>query len=132
MKNTLTFRTKYVWRFLVAIFVLISGGIIYYLFSPAESQFFPQCPFHFLTGYDCPGCGSQRAIHNLLHLKIKEAFLSNPLLVVAIPFLIFGIYLEYFGGKERHPKIRKALYSKRAIYVILAIIILFWVGRNLI
>ncbi|MBB4034666.1 hypothetical protein GGR21_000553 [Dysgonomonas hofstadii] len=106
------------------------GGILFYLFSPEESGFFPVCPFHYLTGYDCPGCGSQRALHHLSHLHLREAFLSNPLLIIAIPFLISGIYLEYFGGKERHPEIRKALYSKRAVYIILAIIILFWIGRN--
>jgi len=128
----LAINKKYKKRIAVIALVLVAGGIVFFLFSPEESRFFPQCPFHYLTGYDCPGCGSQRSLHHLSHLNIKGAFLSNPLLVIAIPFLIFGIYLEYFGGKERHPRIRKALYSKRAVYIILAIIILFWIGRNII
>ncbi len=127
-----TVKKKYKQNLITILIILTIGGLIYYLFSPEESAFFPQCPFHFLTGYDCPGCGSQRAIHHLLHLNIRSAFLSNPLLILFIPFLILGIYLEYFGGKERHPHIRKALYSKRAIYIILIIIIVFWIGRNII
>ena len=123
---------KYKQRFTIIVVTLIAGGIIFYLFSPEESKFFPQCPFHYLTGLDCPGCGSQRAVHHLLHLDIKNAFLCNPLLVVAVPYLIFGVYMEYFGGKECLPKTRKALYGKRAACIILVVIILFWIGRNII
>lgn len=112
--------------------ILIGGGLIYFLFSPEESVFFPKCPFHVITGLDCPGCGSQRAIHHLLHLQFKEAFLSNPLLIVAIPYLILGLYIEYFGGKEKYPRMKQLFYSRKAIYIVLIIIIAFWIGRNLI
>lgn len=112
--------------------LLIAGGIIYYLFSPEESSLFPQCPFHAVTGLDCPGCGSQRAVHHLLHLQIKDAFSTNPLLIIAIPYILICIYLEYFGGKEKYPRIRQSLYSRKAIYTVLLTIILFWIGRNLI
>jgi len=123
---------KYKQRFAVMALAMIAGGIVFFLFSPTESKFFPQCPFHYITGYDCPGCGSQRAVHYLLHFDIKNAFLSNPLLILAIPYLIFGVYMEYFGGKEKLPKIRKSLYGKRAACIILILIVLFWIGRNII
>lgn len=123
---------KYYWRRFGAIaFVLIVGGLIFYLFSPEDSQFFPQCPFHYLTGLDCPGCGSQRAIHHLLHFRFTEALRSNPLLVVAIPYVILGVYIEYFGGKEKCPRVKQLFYNRTAIIVVLIIIVLFWIGRNL-
>ncbi|MDR1503300.1 MAG: DUF2752 domain-containing protein [Prevotella sp.] len=122
----------YIRRLLGIAILLIAGGILYYLFSPEESFLFPQCPFHAVTGLDCPGCGSQRAAHHLLHLQIKEAFNSNPLLILAIPYILICIYLEYFGGKERYPRIRQSLYRRKAIYAVLLVIILFWIGRNLI
>ncbi|WP_231496769.1 DUF2752 domain-containing protein [Prevotella sp. 10(H)] len=125
-------KSKYLPKILVISILLLIVSIVYYLFSPEESVFFPQCPFHSLTGLDCPGCGSQRAIHHLLHLHIKDAFLSNPLLILGIPYILFCLYLEYFGGKQKHPSIRKILYSRNAVYAVLIIIILFWIGRNLV
>ncbi|HMM01651.1 MAG: DUF2752 domain-containing protein [Dysgonomonas sp.] len=119
-------------RLLGIAILLVAGGIIYYLFSPGESSLFPKCPFHTITGLDCPGCGSQRAVHHLLHLQIKDAFTSNPLLIVAIPYILTYTYLEYLGGKEKYPRVRQSLYSRKAIYAVLLVIILFWIGRNLI
>ena len=84
-----------------------------------------------VKGFDCPGCGSQRAIHHLLHFRLKDAFTSNPLLILAIPYLIIGIYFEYFGGKEKYPTARKTLFGKRAIIIVLILIVLFWIGRNI-
>lgn len=121
----------YIRRLLGIAILLFTGGVIYYLFSPAESSCFPQCPFHTVTGLDCPGCGSQRAMHHLLHFRIIDAFTSNPLLIAAIPYILICIYLEYFGGKEKSPRLRRSLYSKGAIYMVLIVIILYWIGRNL-
>ena len=123
-------KTKYLYTAIVLL-LAIAGGI-YFFFSPEESSFFPQCPFHTLTGWDCPGCGSQRAAHYLLHLQLKDAFLSNPLLIIAIPYLVAGIYFEYFGGKEKFPKVQIILFGQKAIIFIFILIILFWIGRNII
>lgn len=124
--------TKNITKVTVITTIIIVGIAIYFVFSPEESKYFPQCPFHHFTGLDCPGCGSQRAIHSLLHFKIKDAFLYNPLLVLFIPYIIMGVYMEYFGGKEKYPKMRRILMGRNAILVILVIVILFWIGRNLI
>lgn len=125
-------KSQYIKRIIGIAILLVIFGIIYFLFSPEESQFFPKCVFHTLTGWDCPGCGSQRAAHHLLHLEIKKAFLSNPLLMIGFPYIIIAVYFEYFGGKERFPKTRKILFGKNAITIIFILIILFWIGRNII
>jgi hypothetical protein len=57
-----------------------------YLHDP-ENGGFLSCPFRLLTGLLCPGCGSQRAAHDLLHLRIADAFRHNGLLVASIPLL---------------------------------------------
>lgn len=46
------------------------------------------CPFKFLTGLDCPGCGGLRAVNNLTDLDFAGAASSNLLFIVAIPFLL--------------------------------------------
>jgi hypothetical protein len=57
---------------------------------------FPECPFHRLTGLYCPGCGTIRAIHALLHGDPLSAFRYNPLAVLSLPLLIL-LALESAG-----------------------------------
>lgn len=45
------------------------------------------CPFHWLTGLNCPLCGAQRMIVALAHGSVAEAFVLNPGLFVGIPLL---------------------------------------------
>ncbi|HYH57581.1 MAG TPA: DUF2752 domain-containing protein, partial [Anseongella sp.] len=71
---------------LAGVIVLLS---LYFFFDPSLAGFFPPCPFKRLTGLDCPGCGSQRALHALLNLHVGAAFRFNPLLLTAIPFLAY-------------------------------------------
>ena len=58
-----------------------------YAIDPAKTQVFPPCPFHALTGLYCPGCGSLRALHHVLHGDLRAASGLNPLMVVSIPVL---------------------------------------------
>lgn len=70
---------------------VVSAGIavlaFLYFFNPQEIPSFPRCPFLALTGLKCPGCGTLRGIHSLLHLRFADAWAYNPLMVVSIPFL---------------------------------------------
>ena len=57
-------------------------------FDPnAADSVLPPCPFLALTGWLCPGCGSTRALHALLHGDLGQALAMNPLLVVSMPLL---------------------------------------------
>lgn len=62
-------------------------AMVFFVFEPGESRLFPSCPFHWATGLFCPGCGSQRALHDLLHLRVDDAFRHNPALILALPLL---------------------------------------------
>lgn len=94
------------------ILLCIVGMIIFYVFDPEAHTFFPKCPFLVATGYECPGCGSQRAIHRLLHFDVKGAFVQNTLILFLVPYLLFGAYLAFFGGKERFPRLEKNIFRK--------------------
>ncbi len=116
----------------IAITIVVVGMLlVFYTLDPAEQPVFPRCPFLLLTGYECPGCGSQRAIHSLLHLDFRAAFRYNALMVVAIPYILVGIYLQYFGGSRRHPKVEKALFGRWSALTVLVLVLVFWIGRNL-
>ncbi len=105
---------------------------IYSYFNPYKVDFFPKCPFLYLTGYKCPGCGSQRAIHYLFNFDINHAFKENMLLVISIPYLILGAYFDSIKVKtEKQLRVRKFLFGQKAIMVILFIVISFWILRNI-
>lgn len=119
-------------RYIIA---LIIGGVaavvIYALFDPTEYAFFPKCPFLLLTGgLRCPGCGSQRALHSLLHLEFKEAFLYNPLIIISIPFIILLCTASLC--KESHPHFYNTLNSSIVSRSLLTIVIIWWILRNII
>lgn len=67
----------------------LAGAGVLFAFDPAAWAFFPRCPFHLLTGLLCPGCGSQRALHALLHLDLAGAARHNALLVASLPFFAY-------------------------------------------
>ena len=53
-------------------------------FDPATTWWFPSCPFHALTGWLCPLCGSLRAIHALLTGSPLAALAFNPITVAGL------------------------------------------------
>jgi hypothetical protein len=104
--------------------------VLYKTFDPA-SGLFPKCPFRQVTGLQCPGCGSQRALHHLLNIEIKQAFALNPLLILSIPYIIVGYLFEVLPIGEKGLRVRKFLFGTKAIIAILIIIIGFAIWRNL-
>lgn len=56
----------------------------------------PPCPSEWLTGLFCPGCGTTRALHALLHLDVRGALAMNPLLVLSLPFVALLLANQFF------------------------------------
>ena len=72
--------------------IIAAVGILSAAFlDPEQVSWFPKCPIHNLTGLDCPGCGTARAVHAAAHGKWVEAIRFNPILVVTLPFLAVSI-----------------------------------------
>jgi hypothetical protein len=85
----------------MALGVVVAGGVlILYVVNPAASSIYPPCPLHSLTGLYCPGCGSLRAMHQLLHGEIWAAVRLSPLMVASIPVLCL---LLAFRNRPYHP-----------------------------
>jgi len=59
--------------------------LLLFFFDPATSSFYPPCLFSTLLGMQCPGCGSLRAAHQLLHGNLREAWALNPALIIVGP-----------------------------------------------
>lgn len=122
---------KRTWYIIALIIGGVAAAVIYGLFDPTEYAFFPKCPFLLLTGgLRCPGCGSQRALHSLLHLEFKEAFLYNPLIIISIPFIILLCTASLC--KESHPHFYNTLNNSIVSRSLLVIVIVWWILRNII
>ena len=108
--------------------VLLLLILVYYSFNPSNMAIFPKCPFLLLTGLKCPGCGSQRAIHCLLHFDIIGATKYNFLLVAFFPIIVILIYAEMMKGKN--PALYVKLHKAKFVWTILGIVVSWWIIRN--
>ena len=118
-------------RFTAAgIWLALAAGTVYLLiFEPGRSGFFPPCPFRTITGFTCPGCGSTRGMHLLLHGDVLGAFQFNPLLLLSLPFLIFALVRYTHAAVNGGPLKTNSLNAKY-IWVIFVVIVGFWIFRN--
>lgn len=114
---------------LVVAAVLLASGFIYYVLDPSASTLFPRCTFLSLTGYKCPGCGTQRAVHALLHGDVAGAFSYNALLLVAVPWLALCLFAE--SRRERDPRLYARLNAPLLIWLFLAMVVIWWILRNI-
>lgn len=114
----------------IIIFVIVIAAIFLYFLNPEEVSIFPRCPFLLTTGYKCPGCGIQRALHDILHFRFLDAIRHNIFIVFAIPYILTGVYVEYFGGKYKYPKLNKILFGGWSAVVVIFVVVVYWIGRN--
>jgi hypothetical protein len=127
--------SKFMFRFAkfrisVGMLVAAVGVVLLRLYDPATSGIFPPCPVHYLTGWYCPGCGSLRALHALLHGDLLQAWAMNPLTVMLLPFLTYGLISEVLL-RTRGLRLPEPALSAGHIRALFAVIVLFGVVRNL-
>ena len=118
--------------------LLWAGGLVavavafalYFTFDPGREILAPKCPLLMATGLKCPGCGSQRMLHALLHGDIAAAWRFNALLFLLVPFLIaLGVAS---AGRKRWPAFYRRINSIPVIVAVTAVIIGWFVLRNFI
>ena len=71
----------------LAVAALVVAGVLNMLDPFSASTVLPPCLFHALTHLYCPGCGTTRALHALLHGNLALAMQMNPLTVIALPLI---------------------------------------------
>ena len=71
-------------RYSIALAVLV----IYYILRSVELLSVP-CPFHYVTGLKCPGCGMTRSLHQLLHGRVWDSLILNPAVITALASYLF-------------------------------------------
>lgn len=110
---------------------LLAATVVGYVgaVDPNQAGHYPTCPFLFVTGLYCPGCGSLRAVHALAHGDVPEALSRNPLTVLSVPLLVA---LWVLWTRRRLTGRRRSWAAPGwAIWGLLAVVIAFWILRNL-
>ena len=116
---------------LAAVLLVVGVGLgLLYAFNPAEAKFFPPCPLNKLTGLHCPGCGTTRALHHLLHGRVGRAFDYNPLLVASMPWIVYALGRDGYRFVLPRPTASRRL-RPWALWTIAAVVIAYGVARNL-
>ncbi|MGH9958690.1 MAG: DUF2752 domain-containing protein, partial [Pyrinomonadaceae bacterium] len=106
-----------------------AAGIFLYVIEPAKVTFLPLCPVRALTGFQCPGCGTTRGLHQLLHGNLVAAFELNPLLILSLPFLLYATLRFTILVLRGRPIARNTL-SPKYILTIFGVVLFFWIFRN--
>lgn len=121
------------WPVGLGVFGLV-GALILHLFDPSQDESpYPTCPFLLLTGLQCPGCGTTRALALLTHGDLLGAISMNPLTVLLLPFLLL-VHVRWLVGTLRPSRVRlrpEPDLPTWAMLTILAGIVAFGVLRNL-
>lgn len=96
--------------------------------DPNEAGHYPTCPWLFVTGTWCPGCGTLRAVHALAHGDLEVALARNPLTVLTAAGLAVWFVLwtrRMWTGAQR-----TGMAPAWLLYGLFGVIMAFWVARN--
>lgn len=110
---------------------VLGASLLVHLRDPHQSGSWGFCPWLFLTGTYCPGCGGLRAVNDLTHGDLVEAASSNLLFIGSVPLLLFW-WTRWVH--DRWTGLSRAVDTRRALVLgalFLGVTALFWVARNL-
>ena len=116
---------------LAATIIIAACGALwlYFAIDPATSRLMPKCMFRLLTGYDCPACGGQRALHALLHGEFLRALMFNPFALYSIPYFLLVAYTTCSPDRFP-PRLHPIVQGRIAVMTYVVLFFLWWVVRN--
>jgi hypothetical protein len=109
--------------------IALCAAAVLFFFDPSQHGFYPSCLFYRTTGLQCPGCGSLRALHSLLHGELARALHYNALLVLSLPCLT--VIALRSAVRWFKPPVQNEPLPARFFWVALAALLVFTVVRNL-
>ena len=82
------------------IYLMLAGyAVLIILQAVGFNAWLPKCLITEITGYECMGCGLNRAAIHLIRLDFSEAFASNPLIYLYVPLIIGWITIDFYKFK---------------------------------
>ena len=116
----------------IVAFIALGLGIYYfYTNDPSNGEaIFVGCISKSISGLDCPGCGAQRAFHELLHGNFIKAAKLNLLIYFFAPLLLF-IFLKMIF-KPFNIQLPDIIISTKWLISLFVLMVLFTIIRNVI
>lgn len=90
----------------------------------------PPCLFHEFTGLYCPGCGTARGLHRLLHGDVAGAIRLNVLTVAILPLVLYLLADAVRCGLAG-PDAKPRPIPPWLVWVFVAAVAVFWIARNI-
>ena len=114
--------------------LLLAGSLalaaaVLFWFDPSRYGIYPVCFLHRTTGLLCPGCGSLRALHHLLHGRMITAVHFNAFLVLGLPVLGAFALRALIRKARRQPPL--PVVQPIWLWSAFVLLLLFGVARNL-
>ncbi len=117
------------------IYKLLSFGVLLvilallYFGAPGDETWWLKCPLFQLTGWKCPLCGLQRAVHAFLHGNFLAAWCYNPALWFLLPYV--GVWLlGSYSERVARTKVYAWCTSLRVVFAVLLLLCMWGVARN--
>jgi hypothetical protein len=113
------------WLALLLLSGVVAGLAYVYFVDPTSSRSLP-CAFYEMSGFHCPGCGSTRAAHALVHGRVIAAIGYNPLAAVVVPVIAIRALVLLL-----RPRPQTRMMSATWVYTIFGLIVAYGILRNI-
>ena len=117
------------WRLVLLGLAALPCLALVYARNPEDSGWYPPCLFYSLTGLHCPGCGTLRGLHQLLHGNLLAAIGYNPYSMLALPFIGYA-FLTALLATTWDKRLPTVFVHPALIWGLLAAVLAFWALRN--
>jgi hypothetical protein len=84
------------------------------------------CPFKYLTGIDCPGCGFQRSVIALILGDLHKSFTLYPPTIPLLLFFAYGLADSFFKLDNSTGQIKKTCFIITGSIVLVSYVIKMW------
>jgi hypothetical protein len=119
-------------RLLIGVGVVAAVAAVFFFVDPTHSVWAPKCPLYALTGVECPACGTQRALHCLVHLDLRGAMGYNPFMILSMPYALSLAATAWVIPRERCTRLRRFCFHPTTVRVYVALMLVWMVVRNVV
>lgn len=114
---------------------MLIPAVFIWIYDPVHPGRFPEfifCPFYKLTSFYCPGCGTTRALYELMHFNFINAVHDNALTILMIgPGVLYLLIREYLHFVLNRKLLPAPVFKPWMTIMVIVVLLLFTICRNI-